>query len=90
MRSVDSSIMRPRKGLLHINSTNSDSIRDACEGEPPKKRTRVQPDVLLDLQLLDDETNKRHIAQMQRMSTRHGNKAEILQLMKETFANRRK
>ena len=27
---------------------------------------------------------------MQRMSTRHGNKAEILQLMKETFANRRK
>ena len=36
--------------------------RDAGGGEPPKKRTRVQPDVLLDLQLLDDETNERNIA----------------------------
>ena len=51
---------------------------------------KVQPDVLPDLQLLDDETHERHIGQMQRMSTRHGNKVEILQLMKDTFGNHRK
>ena len=47
----------------------------------------MQPDVLLNLQLLDDETHECHIGQMHRMSTRHGNKVEILQLMKDTFGN---